>query len=107
MLHLRGLWLPSPQGGLSGPAATREEVIWHVPFPLQDHLPEYSTGWRSYCGASTDGGQACAKGMMMFTWQKSFLLHSRQLCSVKLDVIKLIKPEIRSCNYYLIIKLQR
>lgn len=68
--------------------------------------PKCSWAWLYYCWASPDDGQVHAKGMMMFKWQKSFLLHSHWFCAVKLDVIKLIKPEIRSCNYYLIIKLQ-
>lgn len=69
--------------------------------------PECSWGWLYCCWASPDGSQVHAKGMTMYKWQKSFLLRSRWFCAVKLDVIKLIKPEIRSCNYYLIIRLQR
>lgn len=109
MGHLRALWLQSPQGGLSGPAALREEVIWHVTFPRQDHLcqPDHSTGWSTVLLLGKHWrGQACANGMMMFKWQKSSLLHSHQLCSAKPDVIKLIKPEIGSVTYYLMMKLQ-
>lgn len=52
--------------------------------------------WPSVCRGNDDVQMA-----------KAFLLHSHWLCSAKQDVIKLIKPEITSCNYYLIIKLQR
>lgn len=76
---------------------------------LRAHLcqPECCPGKLCCCWASADGGQACAKARVRFKWQKSFLLCSHRLCSAKLDDIKLIKPEIRSCSYYLIIKLQR
>lgn len=79
------------EGGLSGPAAMRGEVLWHVPFLSP---PECSWGWLYYCWASPDDSQVHAKGMMMFKWQKSFLLGSHWFCTVKLDVIKLISLKL-------------
>lgn len=95
LANLRDLWVQSPQGGLSGPAARGERCSGSALSP-----PKSFWGWLYYCWASPDGSQVHANGM--FKWQKSFLLHSHLLCAVKLDVIKLFKPEIRSCNYYLI-----
>lgn len=54
---------------------------------LRAHLcqPECCPGKLCCCWASADGGQACAKAMVRFRWQKSFLLRSHRLCSAKFN----------------------
>lgn len=83
-------------------------VIWSGPFPTRicsDYLN--APGMAVLLLSKHMWGLADAKEMIMFTWPKSFLLHSHRLCSGKLNVIKSIKPDIRSCRYFLIIKFQR
>lgn len=97
MWCLRGLWLLPPQGSTWGPGAMR----WFGICLSRQNPSSCIAAVQAVTGPSgcPQSGDVCMA--------KVFLSHSHQLCSGKLDVIKLIKPEIRSCNDYFIIKFQR
>lgn len=69
--------------------------------------PECPWGWLYCCWASPDDGLSACQGSDDVQMAKVFPIAFTLFCAVRLDVKKLIKPEIRSCNYYLIIRLQR